>query len=53
MADCNNPDAITLRSVFYPVFRKRIVRRHNEVYHRFPDETPALHLSPDLNGVVV
>lgn len=47
-----NEDAFRLPTLYYPRLRPGILRRHNQVYHEYPDDTPAMRIPADLDGVV-
>lgn len=48
-----NEDAFRPRTLDYPKLRPRIIRRHNKVYHSFPNETPAMTIPADMDVVVL
>lgn len=47
-----NENSFRPQTLDYPQLRGGIIRRHNQVYHRFPEDTPAMAISADMDGVI-
>ena len=52
MKQKHNPDAIRPLAAQYAALWSGYLRRHTTVSHEYPDETPALHINAEKDGVV-